>query len=183
MAVPALPLALGGASLLSGMMGNKGAQRSANRAQNMQDQLAQRVMALFDTMMGKAQSLDSELAPDRQIRNLASDTAHYSGLDQANTAGALRVAGYQPGDSEIGTRLDAVALKHRRAFGEMANDIRTRSPLQRMSLLSMVNGGQLNGLMDMYGNREQMYRSQMRSPGGLFGSLASLSGGRGFNLQ
>lgn len=182
----AAPAAIGaGASLISGMMGNKSAQKAANNDRAQAQQLTQRATQLFDTIFGLAKSNLANLSAQGQIDQLAKDESMFSARDQAGLAGAMRISGYQPGDSEIGIRNDAVRTKYAQDFGRLSNQIRVNAPMQQASLLSMANPGSLNAGLNFWQNQQALDLSRMQNPSSLFASTMPFfgGGGKGFVLQ
>lgn len=165
---------LGVASLASGMSGNKGAQKAAASAAKSQKDLAKRQAMLFDTIFNTVKGADQQgfFNPDKRLEQLTADSAKYSGLDQGNTAGAMRVAGYKPGDSEIGLNLGAIKNKYALDWQRQANDIRNQSMQNKLNAYGAAGGVNLGGAMQVYGQQQQNAMSQMQNPGGLLASLA-----------
>jgi hypothetical protein len=165
---------LGVASLASGISGNKGAKKAADSAGNSQKQLAKRQVDLFDTIMAAVKGADSQgfFNPDKQLAQLEADTSRYESRDMGNTAGALRVAGYRPGDSEIGLNLGAIKSKYKLDFQRQSNDIRNNSLFNKLNAYGAANGVNLGQSMQVYGQQQQYANSQRQNPAGMFASLA-----------
>ena len=156
---------------------NRRAKNQADRSLAMQDRLAMRQIALFDRIQARHQELASSgaFSPERRLDQLDRDTAKYEGRDSGNLAGALRVAGYEPGDSEIGTRLDAVKAKYRGTREGLANQIRREATADEMASLNgqAGAGSSLNAAMDVYGNRASQFAADIGSLDPAVGSLGT----------
>jgi hypothetical protein len=118
-----------GLGALSSMQAGQDAERAARRADSQGRGLEERATRIWDLLFANAQKAESEgqFDPERRIAALEKATAGYEAKDMGNLAGALRVTGYRPGDSEIGTRLDDVKLKYRKYLDQARDDIRVRT--------------------------------------------------------
>lgn len=165
--------ALGAVGALTGAAANDSAMREAKRARRAQDRLTGRQVELFDTILSAVKGADQQGAfdPDRRLERLDEDTARYESRDRGNLAGAMRVAGYQPGDSEIGVRQDTLGLKYRENRERMADDIRTDSIFRKLQAYSMANPGMLNPAIATQGARESNSMAGLQNPAGFFSAL------------
>jgi hypothetical protein len=169
----AIPLVLGGASIYQGAQQNEMANRRADEAGKKQDELVKRQTELFDTIRGIVTAADKggQFDPTQQLLQLDKDINKSSRQEGESLASAMRVAGYKPGDSEIGARQDAVTLKHRDARLSAANNIRQNSFLQKLQAYQAIGGQQLNPGIGVYGMQQQNAMSQRPDMGGLLGSM------------
>lgn len=162
-----LPALIGGLGLFMQNEANNDAQSSANAAQASQDQLAQRQIALFDRIQQRYNELrdSGAFSPEARIRQLNEDTAKYESTDSGNLAGAFRTSGYNPGDSELATRLDSVKMKYRGARENAANQIRREATNDELAAMQGQQSGAsgLAGLSAMFGDRASAFGSQIRS--------------------
>lgn len=192
MAVDPVSAGLGAVSLISGKNANKSARNEANQAGQMSKALEQRVIKLWDVMFARAQQAEAggEFDPERRIAALEKDTGRYESRDMGNLAGALRVSGYKQGDSEIGTRLDAVKGKYRSFLDTMRNEIRDKSWWDQQNAYASASPGMLNAPMQSVANRRDQALGQIQNPAGFLGgflqNLRGLGvgggGGGGFNI-
>lgn len=140
-----------------GVIGSVIGAKENKKARAKQDALAQRYIQLFDTLFGKTAEAERRgfFDPASRLALLNRETAFYEGRDLGNLAGALRIAGYRPGDSEIGTRLDAVKAKYRLAREKMADEIRRQSFADLLSAYASANPQALNAPLALYSSRMQ----------------------------
>lgn len=177
-----------GAGLVGGGKNNKSQQSQANKANAAAQGQIQRQNLLFDTIMNLAKNNQGALSADGQISNLAKDQSFWNSQQLGGTAAALRTAGYQPGDSEIGQQLSAVNQRNQRSFLQQANQIRVNAPLQQEALYGAANPGSLNAGLGYDQNQENAAYSRMSSPSSLIGAATpflnpNLYKRQGFNLQ
>lgn len=173
-------LGLGG--FLSGNAENARERKKAEKAQKQQDEMLRRQQELQDMFLGFARGADKagQFDPSMRLAQLDDDTARYEARDSGNLAGALRVAGYKAGDSEIGTRLDSVKVKYRGQREQMADQIRQQAFGQKMAAYGAANPGDLNPSIQVYGQRAQDARGRIGNPAGLLGAIMPfLQGGAG----
>lgn len=177
-------LVLGGLSLINNIIQGNKAQKSANNAAKRAGKLTDRQVALFDQMLGMVNAADAsgQFDPTRRLDQLRTDTAEYEGRDLGNLAGAMKVAGYRPGDTEIGGRLDAVKLKYRQDYNRMANDIRDSTFASKIAAYSAINPSQLNSAISQANRSQEMAMAQANAnnPANFLGALMPfLNGGGG----
>lgn len=168
-----LTLGIGAAGVIGNIIGNSGAQRAANRAAADARRLTDRQVKLFDQILGFADQARErgDFDPEQRIAGLERDMARYEGRDMGNTAGALRTAGYRPGDSELGTRLDAVKLKYRADLDRMRLDERRKALFDMLGAYNASNPQGLNTAIGYQQGQQQMALGQMQNPGQLFASI------------
>ena len=162
---------LGAVSLISGKNANKKAQKASDKAGASAQQMEQRLMRLWDTLFARAEAASKpggDLDPEKRIANLEADTARYESRDLGNLTGAMRIGGYKPGDSEIGTRQDAVKIKYRSFLDNMRNEIRGQAFGEQTNAYLAAGGVPLGQAMGSAQGRQQNAQSQMQSPGGMF---------------
>ena len=176
----ALPFVLGAASIYNNAQQNEMAGRRADNAQKGQDALIGRQTDLFDRLFSMVQDADAGGAfdPTKTLQQMDKDTAQYEARDSGNLAGALRTAGYRPGDSEIGNRLDSVKLKYREERERMGEEIRTGALRNKLAAYAGINPSGLNQGIAVMGQREANYRNQVQSPGGILQGLSPYLAGQ-----
>lgn len=164
---------LGAVSLISGKNANKKAESQAKSAAKSGKAMEQRLVKLFDVLFKNAEDATKAgtFDPERKIAQLEKDTGEYESRDMGNLAGALTTAGYQPGDSEVGVRLDAVKGKYRKFLDTMREEIRTKSFFDQQSAFQTANPGILSAPMQGAHNREQTALGQIQNPSGFLGNL------------
>jgi len=184
-AIDPVTAGLGAVSMIQGKKANNAARREAGEANRMSRAMEQRVTKLWDTLFQRAEQAEKsgEFDPERRIAAVEKDTARYEGRDMGNLAGALRTAGYKPGDSEIGTRLDAVKTKYRSFLDNLRNDIRDKSWWDQQNAYASANPGMLGGAMGSAQNREAMARSRIQDPSQMLMGLMPFMQGGGQNPQ
>ncbi len=153
---------IAGLGLVNSLIQGNNARRDANRAAAKTESLTDRKLRLFELLQSIVENADKagQFDPQTQINQLEKDTAKYEGLDLGNLAGALRVAGYRPGDSEIGTRLDAVKQKYRSELDTAREQIRRQSFIDKLNAYSAINPSLLDSSIQNSSNRESLARQQ-----------------------
>lgn len=170
-----------GAGLLGGSKNNKGQQKAANSANAAaQSQIAMQTQ-LFQTIMNLANKNAPLLNADSQVANLGKDMSFWNGKQLQGTAAAMRTSGYNPGDSEINTRLDGITGKNQMAFAQAANQIRVNAPMQQAALYGMANPTTLNAGIGYNQNQAAMHYGMMSNPGSFLGALSPFLNGQSKN--
>lgn len=156
-----------------GLMGNKGAQKAANRAAKQGRALEARATRVWDKLFANAEEAErqGQFDAERRIASLERDTANYESRDLGNLGGAMRVAGYKPGDSEIGTRFDAVKMKYRRFFDATRDTIRQNVFNEKQAAYAVPLGYLQPGLQGAQ-NRQNIALGSMSDPSGFAMALA-----------
>lgn len=146
-------------------------QGQSNAYSAAQGGLIKRQSKLFDTINGIVKTADQngQFDPTKQINLASADMARAEGADTLNAAGAARVLGYQPGDSEPQRQEEAIGAKAQVGFAALANSIRQNAFGQRLSAYNSINPGSLNQGIQSYG---QMAQASQPNMGGFFQSLA-----------
>lgn len=161
-----IPGLIGAGGLFMQQDANRRAKNMAEMSQQLQAELAGRQVALFDRIQKRYEEMKAggAFSPEKRLDQLDKDTAQYEGRDLGNLAGAMRVAGYRAGDSEVGGRLDAVKGKYRSERERLANQIRREATNDEMAAMQgqASMGSSLNAAMDVYGNRASQFRSQIQ---------------------
>ncbi len=141
MAIDPISAGLSAVSMIGGKNANKKAEKKAESAQKGAKALEERAIKLWDVLFNRAEQAaqDGTFDPERRIQALERDTGAYEARDAGNLAGAMSVAGYKPGDSEIGTRLDAVKVKYRKFLDNMRDEIRTKSFFEQNQAYQAAN--------------------------------------------
>ena len=187
-----VPIAGLGLSAL-GLISNEKARHDANNAQDAALTAQERSIALeqqkyndlqdiHNKLWGMVQNFDQAggFDPEYYVRQAQKDTGFYEGQDLGNLSGALRVLGYRPGSSEIGTRLDATKLKYRRDLNDLATNLRQNSIFNKLNAYNSTLGSipqttglstALNSLASTDLGLSQMYRSQIGNPANLLLSI------------
>lgn len=160
-------------SLISGMESQRKAASTAKSSTDMQKQLVQRQVALYDKMMGAVEAADKGGAfdPETQIAQLEKDTAKYESQDAGNVAGAAARAGYLPGDTPVQTNLARVKLSYRDYLDRMRTSLRSNAIMQKLSAYGSVNPSQLNSGISTYGQIGQNALAGAPGVGGLLGAV------------
>lgn len=189
----ALPAILGAVGLLNQHEQQRKANRGAADAQAMQAEFLKRRTDLQDKLMAAYDTADKGGQFDADAQIAANDKLSLADQaeDTANQAGALRVSGYRPGDSEIGIRQDAVNVKYQRERDEMRTGLRRQSFFDRINALRATDvGAAETGLQVASQNQARSDRSQP-DWGGFFSSVLPFldpkkketsSAGSGFKL-
>ncbi len=164
-------IGLGG--LLLQNSANKDAKKSQDKATGNQKELIKRQTQLFDRIQGMVSDYDASggFDPQRQLDQLATDTAAYSERDMGNSAAASRTLGYRRGDSEPLTRLRTIDSNYKLQYGQMANQIRSKAFGDKISAYQGLNPSSLNTGIGVYGQQAQMYQGQQQPLGGLVSSI------------
>lgn len=189
MGAAAVPLAAAGASALVGMDANKKQSRAASKARGTQKELIKRQTGLFDEILGIVRNADQGgfFDPEQRIQDMERDAARTNMVDQSNLAGAMRVLGYGPGDSEIGKRMDAVNSNYQRYVGEQRGRIRREAFSDRLSAYQAPNPQYLNAGITAAGNDQQNALARMQNPAGFFQSVMPILNDpkmmNGFNIR
>jgi hypothetical protein len=173
MAVEPISAGLGAASLISGKEANKKARKDAQSAQSGQKAIEQRMIKLWDVLFARAKKAEDtgEFDPEKRIAALESDTARYESRDLGNLTGAMRIAGYKPGDSEVRTRQDAVKIKYRSFLDNLRNQIRDKSWQDQQDAYLSVGGANLGAPLASMQNRATSSYGRIQNPSGFLGNL------------
>lgn len=166
-------LVLGALGTIGGLIQNEKARKDAKAAQKKAGKLTDRQVALFDMLMGMVKDADArgQFDPARRLDQLRADTAEYESRDLGNLAGAMRVAGYRPGDSEIGGRLDAVKLKYRSEFNRLANDIHDQAWSNKLASYRAIDPTALNSAIQQANYSAANAQSQVQNPAAFLSAL------------
>jgi len=159
---------LGGASLIAGLVANEQQRKAARSAANSQRALVARQLALFDAMEKRVKDMEASGAfdPTKALENMEKQTAKYESRDMGNLAGALRVAGYRPGDSEIGARLDSVKTAYRDFLDTKRVEIPRMYNADKLAAYGSLNSGALNSGIEVFGRNRDLALAQIQNPAG-----------------
>jgi len=173
MGAAAVPLAVAGAGLVGGMMQNDTQRRAANRAAGQQQELLNRQREIFDTINNLRRLAEGQgfFDPKKRIAQIDKNSAEYEARDLGNLAGALRVAGYRPGDSELGVRLDAVKRKHKGDRERQYAEAERQSFFDHINAVAAANGGMLNPGIEAAQRQQEIALSRIQNPAGFLASL------------
>lgn len=151
-------------------LGNQSAQSAANKASAKANQLTDRQVKLFDTLMGLVQDADGRgaFSPDERLKQLGMDFK----TGQEATAGAARIAGYKPGDSPVRDELTSRTMD----YSKMAGDIRRSALFDKIGAYKGIDPSQLNPAIGQYNNQQQMALSRMQDPSGILSGLMGTMG-------
>jgi len=186
--------ALGIAGLGLGFLQNQQARGDANKANAgaleqaqlnylLQKGIVDRSTGLFDTLRGIVSKADAggQFDPGTFLARLRDDTALNQSQDLGNAAGAMRIMGMRPGDSEFNTRTDAIRNKYDLNFRQQDAGIREGLFNQKLGayegLANVLQGvgNNANGanaaLQGQYNAMAQQAYGQMQNPGGLIASI------------
>jgi hypothetical protein len=185
----AIPLVLAGGQAYLSNQQNEMADRRQKEAMKGQDALIGMQTDLFKVIKEAVTTAEKmgQFDPERQIAQLDKDVSKNQGRDMGNLGAGMNAAGYRPGDSEIGTRMDAVNLKYRDFRDRTANDIRNNAFTQKLQAYQAIGGQQLNPGIGVMGQRAEMAGQQRGNPGAFWQSLMPFLGqqkqqGSGFQL-
>src|SRR5690349_1704495 len=123
------------------------ASKAADRASKGQEKIANKLVDLFDTMMGKVQSAEQsgQFDPTEQLK-LASEQSDLSRARQQETnASTARILGYRPGDT---APLDAIKSTNQEfdlQNRQQAYDIRQNAFGRLMTAYAASNPNSLTG--------------------------------------
>lgn len=162
---------LGGISALQGYEQNRKAGKRADEMGRMQRAIMQRAMALFDRMMGEAESSAGQMNAENQITDMTKRVGKYESDDLASSAAAMRIAGYKPGDSENLLRLGSVHGRWKEFLGTEVNRLNRQNVFDRMSVLGMVNPSGLGLASNIAGQQQGLALGGMQDPTDFFRSL------------
>lgn len=161
---------MGGASLITGIMGNNAQAGAARRAGDQQAQLVKRQSEAFDLLKGVIANAEAsgQWDPNKRIamQNAILDNAQ--SLDLGNQATAARVLGYRPGDSAPIDGMRATSnnykLQKQAADQSIINDVFS----QKLGAYGMLNSGSgsLNSGIAAAGDQQRLALSQLQSPAG-----------------
>lgn len=165
-----LSAALTGLSALAGHEQNRKAQKQVDEGNRLQSDQAAKEREIYQMLLSAIQDAEGAgvFSPETQIAQLDKDRALFEGTDRANTAGAMRIAGFRPGDSEIGNRQDAIGIKYQADRDRQATDIRQRLPMARIQAYAGLRSPQT---AQIGGDIANQGRSRMTDLTGLFSSI------------
>lgn len=167
---------------IAGLMQGNSANRQANDAQAKQWELISRQIKAFDALQGVIGNMESSGAfdPTERVNQAKKDQGDFEKTDLNNTAGAYRIAGYQPGDTPMQSGLDSVRVNYKTNFDRIVGDIRRGAITDRLNAYQGLNSasGSLNSGIGAAGDQANYYRSQNQGFGGLLGNLMPFLGGQ-----
>ena len=158
-------------------LNNQGAQRSANRAMRMQDQLTERQIRAADERWRIANEMRNAgyFDPTRAIAESNRLSLHEEGLSRGNMSGAMRIAGYAPGgDSEYRVRDDALDEKYKASRSAQNFQIARALRQEELAAFDPSYTASLNPAIGVQGDRMNFYNSQIGSLGGLMQGLGGM---------
>lgn len=173
MGIDPISMGLGLVGMIANQDSNRRAQNNVDENQEAQDRILDRQTGLFDLIQGIVQQADKDgqFDPDRMLAQLDKDVAQSKGRDMGALGAGLSAAGYKPGDSEVGTRMDDIALKYQDYRDRQATDIRQNSFLQKLNAYQGIGGQQLNPALSVYGQRAGDAQQNVQNPMGFFQSI------------
>lgn len=163
----ALPWVVAGVGAMQAQDQNRRANRQVDEGMDLQREQARRERELYELLLGKLDDAEGAgvFNPETAIAQLDKDMAEYEGRDTGNQAGALRIAGYRPGDSEVVNRSDAIKLKYRGERDRQASAIRRDLPLARIQAYSALKSPSLAGIGANISNAGM---ARMQDPSAMF---------------
>lgn len=172
-AAAVLPAVLGAGGLLLQNQANNDAKKAASKATGNQKELIKRQTELFDRIQGMVSEYDASggFDPQKQLDQLATDTAAYAEKDMGNSAAAARTLGYRRGDSEPIKRIQTIDSNYKLQYGQLANQIRGKAFGDKIAAYQGINPSSLNTGIQTYGQQSQMYQGQQRPLSGLVGGI------------
>lgn len=173
MATDPITAGMGAVSALGNVMGNAGAAREAGRAASTQRSLTQRMIDLYDTMMGVYKQGDQQGAfnPDALIAEAERNSQNDQARAMRGAAAAMRVAGYAPGDTTLNETMGAIGAEGQIARERNRLGMRMEAPLRRLQALSMINPSTLNAPLQAATDQLNYARSQQQPIGSVLGSV------------
>lgn len=166
----------------------RGQELIAEEANANQKELIKRQTALFDEILGMVKGADAsgQFDPSAQLLKLDQDIQKGQTSDMEALSGAMRVAGYKPGDSEIGAQLRGVQKNYADRRLTMGQAIRDSAFDRKLNAYRGVDTQSLNPGIQTYGQQaanasaraDQLYGGMMNGFTGMMGSLPGLAGGR-----
>lgn len=152
------------------------AQRAARREQD-------RLLALQESdyldRKGYVNQLDAEGAfdPTTRISKLRDAFKINGQIAQNNAAGALRTAGYRPGDSAFQTTAQDLSESGRVGLAQAELNTADQARRDRMQALQFASPSNTLSGLNVYGQREQDAQNSMVNPAGLVQSYLAARGG------
>lgn len=158
---------------------NDSALQQAQLNYLLQKGITDRQTGLYDTLKGIIGKADAQgqFDPGKFISLLRDDMALNQSQDLGNAAGAMRIMGFRPGDSEYNTRTDAIRNKYDLQYRQQDSNIRrglfqdklgayegAASVLQGAGNNTNAASSQISQLL---ANQAAYYQSQMQNPMGL----------------
>jgi|GEM_PF-3671921 len=146
-AVPIISAVTGVMGLIQNMRAQRDANNLNNRALDAQTRAQGMQMEAFETASSIQEQLEKMFQQhqaegvydaDRRIEAVKRQLGDYEERDMGNTAGALATAGFKPGDSEIGVRLDSVKQKNQQTFADIVSQLIGQVAGEEMNALSML---------------------------------------------
>lgn len=165
-----VPAALGVGGALLGKDQARGQELIAEEANANQKELIKRQVGLFDQILGMVKGADAsgQFDPSAQLLKLDQDIQKGQQNDMEALSGAMRVAGYKPGDSEIGAQLRGVQKNYADRRLTMAQAIRDSAFDRRLAAYRGVDTQSLNPGIQTYG---QQAASANEAAAGLYGGM------------
>ena len=147
------PMALSGLGMIAGKDQARGQELIAEEANANQKELIKRQTALFDQILGMVKGADAsgQFDPSAQLLKLDQDIQKGQTSDMEALSGAMRVAGYKPGDSEIGAQLRGVQKNYADRRLTMAQAIRDNAFDRKLNAYRGVDTQSLNPGIQTYG--------------------------------
>lgn len=156
-----------------GAKANADASKAQRRAQRGQDAVIQRMVDLYDTLMGKVKETEAQggFNPDYYINQAEKDAARTEGRDLQNVAGAYRTLGYRPGDSAPQDALRGVRSRNLEALDTLRANLRRQAFMDRIAAYGSVGTGSLAQAGGMYGQQFNQAQGRMQNPAGMLASI------------
>ena len=169
-------LAFGLASAAAQNSAQLAAQRAAQREQ---DRLLALQEADYQNRLGYVNQLDAEGAfdPSARIQSLRDTFSLSSKLSQDNAAGALRSAGYRPGDSIFQTTGQGISESRRLGLAQAELNTADQARQARMQALQFASPSNTMSGLSVYGQRARDASAQMVNPAGLVQGFLQAGGG------
>lgn len=177
MAIDPVSAGLAVASIAGGKSAQKKAEKQQRKAMKGQEAITQRAIEAYDKIMGEVDTAAKagQFDPERIISGLQSDYEKDTKTQMDNVAGAFRVAGARPGDSETALNIRSVANQRGRDWDKLKTDIRRQSFLDKLAAYgSAANPGNLNLAANIYG--QQGAAAQSPNPAGFYQGLMPFLG-------
>jgi hypothetical protein len=172
-----------GVGLFKGLTGAGAAEDAASDAAAQQAAIMKRIIKAFDLKFGTVQDAlnNGQFDPNAHIDVLKKEYERDKSTDEGSLSAALRRAGYQPGDSELGRRLFAQDEKHTQWWEQLKESIRRGLFSDKMNALGML-GGDLGQAAGIAGDMRNFALNSMPDVGGamdVFSTFLNKWGGAG----
>lgn len=159
------------------LFGDQAAEKAAKQSTASQKAVTDRIVKLFDLMLGKVKAADAagQFSPTENIR-LANESSSYNeGLSRGNMAAVNLARGYRPGDSEPSLQDRDLAYQYQLQRRMQDFNIRSNSFSNMLNAYNSVQGNQLPAAAASYGNQAQQHIQMAGDPTAFWRAAANWS--------